>query len=345
LVFAHRRWWRRFGVGTGGKSRAVQSRKATTVEQSGTAAEVPPWERDSETDEEKERRYAREAEEMRRKWDARRLEEKHAAQRRLAWAAAEQERESKLGPRDLIMEAYEGRLYEEARVLEVRRRQREVYERVKAAKAGQPLPPKGKEFVPLQPLPVEPPKPEEFDISGKYDFEKEAEEQKYRAPESFKSPTGNPNLLRQFGDLVVDAAPPESFRGADESGVAGDPVGRRPTSAPQTPSSPSAPPLPEAAAAPAPAAVPRQPAPRVQDEPARRASPPPLPSQQPQQDSRRPPSPSPSLQARPLPRRKPPQPPVEQQQEQQPVRPRAKAQGKASARPKAVGRRRPPPRS
>eukprot|EP00971_Amphidinium_carterae_P095854 1896990-Amphidinium_carterae.1 len=89
--------------------------QATRVETTGAESEVPPWELDRETEEEREKRYEREAIEMRLKWEARRLEEKHSAQRRLAWAAKEREREQKLGPRDLIQEAREARIYEEAR--------------------------------------------------------------------------------------------------------------------------------------------------------------------------------------------------------------------------------------
>jgi len=94
------------------------------------------------------------------------------------------------GPRDLIMEAYEARMYEEARVIEVRRQQREVYERTKAFKLGRPLPPRGKPYVILKPMPVEPPPPEDFDISGWYDPEEDITAQKYVAPESYVSPTG-----------------------------------------------------------------------------------------------------------------------------------------------------------
>eukprot|EP00438_Fugacium_kawagutii_P018506 Skav201479 [mRNA] locus=scaffold828:79482:88764:- [translate_table: standard] len=97
---------------------------------------LAPWEIEEETEDERQARYAREADEMKLKWDARqgtsRLEEKQSAQRRQAWNQKEQERASLYGPRDPVMEAYEARMYEEARVIEVRRRQREVYERIKA---------------------------------------------------------------------------------------------------------------------------------------------------------------------------------------------------------------------
>lgn len=127
---------------------------------------------------------------MKLKWDARRLEEKQSAQRRQAWAQKEQERASLYGPRDPIMEAYEARMYEEARVIEVRRRQREVYERIKAFKEGKDLPPKGTPYVNLKPLPTEPVSPEEFDISGHYNPQEDLEAKKYKAPESYVSPTG-----------------------------------------------------------------------------------------------------------------------------------------------------------
>lgn len=163
--------------------------QATTVEAE-TKTNLAPWEIDEETEDERQERYSREADEMKLKWDARRLEERESAQRRQAWAQKEKERASLYGPRDAIMEAYEARMYEEARVIEVRRRQREVFERIKAAKAGKPLPPKGTPYVELKPKPQCPPPPSEFDISGHYNPQEDIEAKKYRAPESFVSPTG-----------------------------------------------------------------------------------------------------------------------------------------------------------
>eukprot|EP00435_Cladocopium_sp_Y103_P050878 s85_g15.t1 len=174
--------------------------RATTVEAESTTG-LAPWEIEEETEDERQARYAREADEMKLKWDARRLEEKQSAQRRQAWAQKEQERASLYGPRDPIMEAYEARIYEEARVIEVRRRQREVYERIKAHKEGKPLPPKGTPYVTLKPSPTEPVKPEEFDISGHYKPEEDLEAKKYKAPESYVSPSGS-------------APPPRHKRGA-----------------------------------------------------------------------------------------------------------------------------------
>eukprot|EP00933_Yihiella_yeosuensis_P029001 TRINITY_DN22741_c0_g1_i1.p1 TRINITY_DN22741_c0_g1~~TRINITY_DN22741_c0_g1_i1.p1 ORF type:complete len:284 (+),score=104.02 TRINITY_DN22741_c0_g1_i1:574-1425(+) len=127
---------------------------------------------------------------MKLKWDARRLEERQSAQRRQAHAQKEAERAALYGPRDLIMEAYEARMYEEARVIEVYRRQREVYERIKAAKAGKPLPPKGKPYVELKPMPVQPAAPADFDITGHYKPAEDIEAKRYKAPESYVSPTG-----------------------------------------------------------------------------------------------------------------------------------------------------------
>jgi len=175
-------------------------RKVTNVEME-TETGLAPWEIEEETEDERQARYKREAEEMKLKWDARRLEEKQSVERRIAFAKKENERKSMYGPRDLIMEAYEARMYEEARVIEVRRKQREVYERTKAFKLGRQLPPRGKPYVALKPLPVEPPKPEEFDISGRYDPEEDITAQKYVAPETYVSPTG-------------PAPPPRHLRGA-----------------------------------------------------------------------------------------------------------------------------------
>ncbi|CAE7797383.1 unnamed protein product [Symbiodinium sp. CCMP2456] len=165
--------------------------RATTVEAESTTG-LAPWEIEEETEDERQARYAREADEMKLKWDARRLEEKHSAQRRQAWSQKEQERASLYGPRDPIMEAYEARMYEEARVIEIRRRQREVYERIKAHKEGKPLPPKGTPYLVLKPAPMEPPKPEEFDVSGHYKPEEDIEARKYKAPDSY---AGWPSVL------------------------------------------------------------------------------------------------------------------------------------------------------
>jgi len=151
---------------------------------------LAPWEIEEETEDERQARYAREADEMKLKWDARRLEEKYSAQRRQAWNQKEQERASLYGPRDPIMEAYEARMYEEARVIEVRRKQREVYERIKAFKEGKPLPPKGTPYVILKPSPTQPTPPDEFDTSGHYKPEEDIEARKYKAPDSYVSPTG-----------------------------------------------------------------------------------------------------------------------------------------------------------
>merc|ERR1719464_1089496 len=85
-------------------------RRATTVEME-TETDLAPWELDEETEEEREARYKREAEEMKLKWDARRLEEKQSAERRVAFAAKEKERSGMYGPRDPIVEAYEDRMY------------------------------------------------------------------------------------------------------------------------------------------------------------------------------------------------------------------------------------------
>eukprot|EP00930_Biecheleria_cincta_P055323 TRINITY_DN41650_c0_g1_i1.p1 TRINITY_DN41650_c0_g1~~TRINITY_DN41650_c0_g1_i1.p1 ORF type:complete len:422 (-),score=101.13 TRINITY_DN41650_c0_g1_i1:171-1253(-) len=174
--------------------------QATTVEAE-TETNLAPWEIDEETEEERQERYSREADEMKLKWDARRLEERESAQRRQAFAQKEKERASLYGPRDAIMEAYESRMYEEARVIEVRRKQREVFERIKAAKAGKPLPPKGTPYVELKPKPTCPPCPSDFDISGHYDPQEDIEARKYRAPESYVSPTG-------------PAPPPRHLRGS-----------------------------------------------------------------------------------------------------------------------------------
>ncbi|CAE7244545.1 unnamed protein product [Symbiodinium sp. CCMP2592] len=99
---------------------------------------LAPWEIEEETEDERQARYAREADEMKLKWDARPgafggealgakapglVAERAGASRELG--------ASLYGPRDPIMEAYEARMYEEARVIEIRRRQREVYERIK----------------------------------------------------------------------------------------------------------------------------------------------------------------------------------------------------------------------
>lgn len=182
------------------KDRRPLALRATTVEAESTTG-LAPWEIEEETEDERQARYAREADEMKLKWDARRLEEKQSAQRRQAWAQKEQERASLYGPRDPIMEAYEARIYEEARVIEVRRRQREVYERIKAHKEGKALPPKGTPYVTLKASPTEPVKPEEFDISGHYKPEEDLEAKKYKAPESYVSPSGS-------------APPPRHKRGA-----------------------------------------------------------------------------------------------------------------------------------
>jgi len=199
--------WRRFGqaclvpaVATGiwrkrlrKQTHKSTSVRATTVERE---AEVAPWEVEEETEEERQARYKREAEEMKLKWDARRLEEKQSAERRVAFAQKERERAQIYGPRDPVMEAYEARMYEESRVIEVRRKQREVYERVKAFKLGRPLPPKGKEYVKLRPPPVQPPKPEDFDVSGSYDPQEDVIEAQYKAPEGYNSPSGPPPPAR-----------------------------------------------------------------------------------------------------------------------------------------------------
>lgn len=192
-------------------------RFATKVETKSTT-DLAPWEIDEETEEERQERYTREAEEMKLKWDARRLEERQSAQRRQAFAQKEQERASLYGPRDPIIEAYEARMYEEARVIEVRRKQREVYERTKASHEGRPLPPKGKPFVVLKPLPVEPPKPEEFDISGHYKPDEDIEARKYKAPKSYVSPTG-------------PAPPPRHLRGAPRAAWENPPYGPAPAGA------------------------------------------------------------------------------------------------------------------
>jgi len=181
LVAAYRLW---LPLRKGGR-RVV--RRATTVD---AEIEIAPWEIAEETEEEKQARYKREAAEMKLKWDARRLEERQSAERRRAWAEKEKERARLYGPRDLIMEAYEARIYEEARVLEVRRRQREVYERIKAHKSGKPLPPKGEPYVNLRPVPVRPPPPEDFDVSGRYYPEDDVKERAYKAPAEFVSPSG-----------------------------------------------------------------------------------------------------------------------------------------------------------
>lgn len=190
---------------------------ATKVETK-SKTDLAPWEIEEETEEERQERYTREAEEMKLKWDARRLEERQSAQRRQAFSQKEQERASLYGPRDPIMEAYEARMYEEARVIEVRRKQREVYERTKASHEGRPLPPKGKPFVVLKPLPVEPPKPEEFDISGHYKPEEDIEARKYKAPSSYVSPTG-------------PAPPPRHLRGAPRAAWENPPYGPAPVGA------------------------------------------------------------------------------------------------------------------
>lgn len=187
-------------VGVARRKERRAALRATTVEAESTT-DLAPWEIEEETEDERQARYAREADEMKLKWDARRLEEKQSAQRRQAWAQKEQERASLYGPRDPIMEAYKARMYEEARVIEVRRRQREVYERIKAHKEGKPLPPKGTPYVTLKPPPTEPVKPEEFDISGHYKREEDIEAKKYQAPESYVSPSG-------------PAPPPRHQRGA-----------------------------------------------------------------------------------------------------------------------------------
>jgi len=166
-----------------------------------TTTNLAPWEIEEETEAERQDRYAREADEMKLKWDARRLEERQSAQRRQAYSQKEQERACLYGPRDLPMEAYEARMYEEARVIEVRRRQREVYERIKASKEGKPLPPKGEPYVQLRPPVAQPLPPEEFDTSGHYDPTEDIEAKKYKAPKSYVSPTG-------------PAPPPREKRGA-----------------------------------------------------------------------------------------------------------------------------------
>ncbi|CAE8610550.1 unnamed protein product [Polarella glacialis] len=170
--------------------RRCLERRATKVETESKTGSLAPWEIDEETEDERQARYAREADEMKLKWDARRLEERQSAQRRQAFAQKEQERSSLYGPRDLIMDAYEARMYEESRVIEVRRSQREVHERIKAHKAGKPLPPKGNMFVPLKPAPVRPAAPEVFDVSGHYKPQEDIEAGKYKAPYSYVSPTG-----------------------------------------------------------------------------------------------------------------------------------------------------------
>merc|ERR1719263_2745808 len=119
---------------------------------------------------------------MKLKWDARRLEQRQSAARKKAWAAKKEEREAVKSRRDLPMEAYEARMYEEARVIEIRRLQREIYERTKAFKLGKPLPPKGTPYVNLRPLPVEPPRPEDFDVSGRYDPTEDKRNALYKAP-------------------------------------------------------------------------------------------------------------------------------------------------------------------
>lgn len=186
-------------AGSQGARRKATRRLATVVEAE-TTTDLAPWEIDEETEEERQDRYTREADEMKLKWDARRLEERQSAQRRQAQSQREQERACLYGPRDLVMEAYEARMYEEARVIEVRRRQREVYERIKASKEGKPLQPKGKPYVELKPPPKMPPPPEKFNVTGHYDPEPDIEAKKYKAPASYVSPTG-------------PAPPPRSERG------------------------------------------------------------------------------------------------------------------------------------
>lgn len=193
------------------RQRSLLPLSATTVVAE-SATDVAPWEVEEETEPERQERYKREADEMKMKWDARRLEERQSAERRRAFAAKEQIRARLYGPRDLIMEAYEARMYEEARVLEVRRRQREVYERTKAMKQGKPLPPKGKPYVELKPLPVRPPPPEDYDVSGRYIPEEDLEAAKYFAPESYVSPTG-------------PAPPPAHLRGPPKAAWEDPPYG------------------------------------------------------------------------------------------------------------------------
>lgn len=198
----------------GARGRAAP-RRATEVD---TEAEVAPWETETETENERQARYKREAEEMKLKWDARRLEEKQSAERRIAFAAKEKERVMVYGKRDLVMEAYEARMYEEARVLEVCRKQREVYERTKAFKLGRPLPPKGEPYVKLRPVVPTPPKAEDFDLSGHYYPQEDVVAAQYRAPASFVSPTG-------------PAPPPLSKRGAPRAAWEEYPYGPPPASA------------------------------------------------------------------------------------------------------------------
>merc|ERR1719401_3234004 len=104
--------------------------------------------------------------------------------------------------------------------MEVRRRQREVYERVKAFKLGRALPPKGKPYVELKPLPVEPPRPEEFDTSGWYNPQEDIEAAKYKAPESYVSPTG-------------PAPPPRHLRGQPRAAWEDPPYGPPPRNPPR----------------------------------------------------------------------------------------------------------------
>jgi len=64
---------------------AALQRLATNVEME-TKTGLAPWEIEEETEDERQARYAREAEEMKLKWDARRLEEKQSVERRIAFA-------------------------------------------------------------------------------------------------------------------------------------------------------------------------------------------------------------------------------------------------------------------
>lgn len=208
-----------------------------------TKTNLAPWELDEETEEEKQDRYKREADEMKLKWDARRLEEKQSAARRRANAAKEKERSALYGPRDLIMDAYDARMYEEARVIEVRRKQREVYERIKAHKRGDALPPKGEPYVHLRPTPVQPPTPEDFDVRGRYDPDAESIDKVYRAPESYVSPTG-------------PAPPPRHLRGAPRAAWEDPPYGPPPRNAAPGPGGPPPAGAPPPSSAPPPSAAP-----------------------------------------------------------------------------------------
>lgn len=211
-------------VGLGSKRRHLQGRRRGRVQRRATEVEMEsktglaPWEIEEETEEERQARYKREAEEMKLKWDARRLEEKQSAERRIAFAAREKERAQIYGPRDPIMEAYKARMYEEARVLEICRKQQEVYERTKAFKLGRPLPPKGEPYLKLKPSPVQPPTPEDFDITGYYNPQVDVDALQYKAPDSYKSPTG-------------PAPPPREKRGQPKAAWEDPPYGPPPMNA------------------------------------------------------------------------------------------------------------------